>query len=176
MKLSKEHIKLQNFKESKQNPYPTKCKILLKKTISKENHITIVFNHCNNYMEIINHFELNDNYVNALLYKGKINSLINFLLIYKKINEIIKLNTPEYQNKIVIPLNIYDDFISSDYKYTKKEFEFTIDLVLLSLLSQELYEKCQPLIDFRKNYFKSRKWKYYDIHPDKFTSYNNILS
>lgn len=176
MKLSKEHIILQNFKETKKPPYPTKCKALLINNITKYNNITIIFNFCTNFTEIYNNFENDDNIVNATLYKGKIKSLIDFLLLYKKINQVIKLNTPEYQNKIIIPTNIYEQFISNDYKYSKKEFEYTIDLVLLSILSQEQYEKCPTLIEHRKNYFKSRKWKYYDIHPEKFKTYTDILS
>jgi hypothetical protein len=102
------------------------------------------------------------------MYDGPMPNLIQFLRMlihYKELTD----------GKITLPNDIVDMFMLDDYDdYTNAEFDDMCEMILLSLLAKEDYEKCQEFLDYRKSYYAKNNWEYKDMPEDSFKDYSKI--
>lgn len=165
MKLTTEFIELQDFVEDNTPPYPTKFKKLFIKPISKNLSAELIWNMKTNTITITLLVKHNNNkqYSRKIIYKNKIHTILEFT---DPLHRLYSMTDQEIS--IQLPDDLFDQLLLSDYPYTKKEFDTMIHLSMSIILQREEYEKCNTLIDYRRDFYKINNWKYKKLDPNIF--------
>lgn len=160
MRLTSEFIELQGFtKQETISPHKT----IFHKPLSPSYHTQMLWNSKSNYITITLHIINDDNTcISNIIFKKKIKSILDLTeplhTLYKNTN---------HECSIILPDDLYEQFIQSNYPYKRKEFELMTDIIISILLQKEQYENCITLIEYRKMYYKEKKWSYKEINPDR---------
>lgn len=109
---------------------------------------------------------LNQDYIEqTIIYQGVITRDITFMYLMLLCQE-----TP--YNGVILDTEFINNFTKIDYAYKENEFFLICDSVLATAIANEMYEKCNTIIKFRKNYSKRKGWKYVEIN-DSILNYND---
>lgn len=101
---------------------------------------------------------LNQDYIEqTIIYQGVITRDITFMYLMLLCQE-----TP--YNGVILDTEFINNFTKIHYTYKENEFFLICDSVLATAIANEMYEKCNSIIKFRKNYSKRKGWKYVDIN------------
>lgn len=169
MKLTKEFILLQGFKFQQTHDGCIHV-------FSHHNQITndiyeLVWDEEENNMYIAKYDDKSedDNAEPIDIYDDKIYTCFNLVKILVHHKEITNKQV-SFHNEFV------EDFMASNYPYNEMEFNEMCDASLLILLAKEEYEKCQPFLQFRKDYINKRGWEYKEMENTKFKDYSKITT
>lgn len=155
MKLTKEFIELQGY--------------ILKECHVGQYHCFYYHNDLTNNLFIIIWDEQNcginitknnlnqDDKERTTIYQGDINHSITFMYLMLLCEE-----TP--YNGIIFDIEFINNFTKIKYPYEELEFYLICDSVLSTVIALEMYEKCESIIKFRKNYINNKGWNYIDIN------------
>ena len=97
----------------------------------------------------------------TIIYQGVITRDITFIYLMLLCQE-----TP--YNGVIYDTEFINNFTKIHYTYKENEFFLICDSVLATAIANEMYEKCNSIIKFRKNYSKRKGWKYVEISNDIF--------
>jgi len=160
MKLTKEFIELQGFRFQ---TYMNKFQIF---TITHEfDYYELIWNQKDKMIRIDRYSDEDDD---MTLYDGIINNVMDFYRLLVHFNEITN-------KSIALPTDFPDRFMDNKrFKYTELDFNDLCELCLVILIAKEDYEECSKLIEYRKKYYKKKKWNYHDIEQKKYDTICNI--
>ncbi len=168
MKLTKELIELQGFR------YETEVeKQLHVFTIRKEEAFYELFwDEDDNTICLKKSFDDEDSgeEVEEEMYDGPMPNLIQFLRMLIHYKELTG-------GGISLPKDILNMFMSDAYDdYTNAEFDEMCDMILLTLLAKEEYERCQEFLDYRRSFYAKNNWEYKDMPQDSFRDYSKVTT
>jgi hypothetical protein len=106
-----------------------------------------------------------DDIEQTVIYQGVITRNITFMYLMLLCQE-----TP--YNGVIHDAEFINNFTKIHYTYKETEFYLICDSVLATAIANEMYEKCNTIIKFRKNYSKRKGWKYVEIN-DTILNYND---
>lgn len=110
-----------------------------------------------------------DHAITTELFHGEVKTFFQFLSVLRHIGEIT-------EESIALPNDFINKFKSTRYNYDMHEFDEMTKLSVLMLLSKEDYEDINPIIEYRKKYYKRKGWEYKDIDPEFFQLYSEIVT
>jgi len=166
MKLTKELIELQGFKyetevEDRSHAFTIRKEDAFYELIWDEDDNTIC-------LQKYSEDEDSGEDLEESMYEGPMPNLIQFLRMlihYKELTD----------GGITLPKDILDTFMSDGYDdYTNAEFDEMCEMLLLTLLAKEEYERCQEFLDYRKSFYAKKNWEYKDMPQDSFKDYSKI--
>jgi len=160
MKLTKEFIELQGFRFQ---TFTDSCKIFT------------IFNDFDQYQllwyekqKTIRIDRYSDEDGDMTLYDGIINNVMDFYRILVHFNEITN-------KRVILPTDFPQRFMNTKrFKYNELDFNEICELCLIVLIAKEDYEECSRLMDYRKEYYKKKKWVYCDIEEKKYETICNV--